>query len=88
VITTQTTLGHALSDLLNIPLISLDAIYFKPGWEELSNDEFRTKVREALQQNSGGWIVDGKYRRKLGTMVDDQATDIICMFSLKALGSQ
>ena len=38
------------------------------------------KVRAALDQDQRGWVVDGNYTSKLGSMVQDEATDIICGF--------
>ena len=75
---TQSTLGAELAALLGVPFISLDTLFWLPGWAETPTDEFRTKVRVALDQDTRGWVVDGNYTQRLGTIVQNEATDIIC----------
>ena len=75
----QSTLGRALATILNVPYISLDTLFWKPNWGETPTDEFREKVAAAIQ-NPAGWVVDGEYIRKLGDMVQLEATDVICTF--------
>lgn len=67
-----------MAALLGVPYISLDVLFWQPGWEITPTDEFRAKVRAALDRADGGWVVDGNYTSRLGTMVHDEATDIIC----------
>lgn len=74
----QSTLARELAAVLNVPCVLLDTIYWLPGWEELPRDDFRRAVRAALEQDPRGWVVDGMYTSALGTMVSDEATDVIC----------
>ncbi|KIK90819.1 hypothetical protein PAXRUDRAFT_800220 [Paxillus rubicundulus Ve08.2h10] len=62
--TGQSTLGSCLSPKLNIRHISLDAIFWQPGWQRMSDDEFKA----AVGASSRGWTMDGDYSG-LGTMV-------------------
>ncbi|KAI0769421.1 hypothetical protein BD413DRAFT_613956 [Trametes elegans] len=73
----KSTLGRELSEMLGVPYISLDRIFWGPGWAQTPTDAFRVKVRDALDSDPRGWIVDGMYKSKLGTMVSDGATDVI-----------
>ncbi|KAI0368374.1 hypothetical protein BV20DRAFT_948365 [Pilatotrama ljubarskyi] len=73
----QSTLAQELSALLDVPYISLDTLYWGPGWRECPRDEFRAAVRAALDRHPRGWIVDGNYTKKLGSMITDEATDTI-----------
>ncbi|KDQ55530.1 hypothetical protein JAAARDRAFT_692396 [Jaapia argillacea MUCL 33604] len=74
----MTTLGQDLSSILGIPFTSLDALFWQPNWGQTPTEEFRTKVQEAmLAQPDKGWIMDGNYIRRLGGLIDEQATDII-----------
>ena len=75
---TQSTLARELSAILNVPCILLDTIFWRPGWQRCPADEFRAAVRAALDQSPRGWVVDGNYTSKIGTMVTDAATDVIC----------
>ncbi|KAF7347220.1 adenylate kinase [Mycena venus] len=73
----QSTVGKELSRVLNIPLISLDTLYFTLGWGHVSTSEFRAKVKAAFADAPDGWIVDGNYGNRLGNIVQSQCTDII-----------
>ncbi|TCD63379.1 hypothetical protein EIP91_005610 [Steccherinum ochraceum] len=75
--TGKSTLGSDLESLLDIPLVSLDKIFWRPGWLQTPDDEFRSAVVAVLTRSEASWIVDGNYARKLGTLVQDLATDII-----------
>ncbi|KAI8992918.1 hypothetical protein BD414DRAFT_458308 [Trametes punicea] len=73
----SSTVARELSKILRLPYISLDNLYWKPGWGQPSTDEFRASVRAALDMDPRGWIVDGRYEKKLGGMVSSEATDVI-----------
>ena len=75
----QTTLGARLSNLLDIPHTSLDTLHWGPNWRACPADEFRAKVQAKLDETAEtGWVMDGSYVSKLGNLVKDNATDIIC----------
>ncbi|KAF7369291.1 hypothetical protein MVEN_00256900 [Mycena venus] len=61
----------------NVCYPSFDTLFWKPGWKESTNDELRAKVEQALANAPNGWVVDGNYRSKIGTVVQDQSTDVI-----------
>ncbi|KIL60989.1 hypothetical protein M378DRAFT_130202 [Amanita muscaria Koide BX008] len=75
----KSTLSATLSTLLNIPVIPLDEINWRPDWKEAPREEFRAQVREAMDENGArGWIIDGNYFTKLGDeFVTSQATDVV-----------
>ncbi|KZS88932.1 hypothetical protein SISNIDRAFT_459364 [Sistotremastrum niveocremeum HHB9708] len=66
-----------ISEKLQIPVICLDKLWYKPGWIEHHVTEFRNLVREKMDECLEGWVVDGVYSRKLEGLVEQQATDII-----------
>lgn len=74
----QTTTGTALAALLGVPFIPMDTLLFDPGWVQTSGDEFRAKLRAALDADARGWVADGNYTKTGGGMAFDEATDIIC----------
>jgi adenylate kinase family enzyme len=59
----KSTLARHLGTLLNLEVIHLDALYWKPGWIETSRAEWR-KVTEALLRPDA-WIIDGNYANTL-----------------------
>ena len=57
----KTTLGAQLGELLSVPFVELDALFWKPNWEEPDPDEFRQKL---LTAHAGdGWVTAGNYLR-------------------------
>ncbi|KAJ7444635.1 hypothetical protein B0H11DRAFT_2089033 [Mycena galericulata] len=73
----KSTVGRQLADLLGVPFIPLDTLFWKPGWRQSTNEEMREKVVQALANAPNGWVVDGNYTRRIGTIVEDQSTDVI-----------
>ncbi|EPQ56859.1 hypothetical protein GLOTRDRAFT_38533 [Gloeophyllum trabeum ATCC 11539] len=73
----QSTLGAELAQMLRVPYIPLDTLFWEPGWKKTSVSAFRAKVRRALDQAPNGWVVDGDYSRRVGDLVDEEATDIV-----------
>ena len=59
--------------------VELDALFWKPGWQESEADEFREGVVTALGDD--GWVVDGNYMTKLGSLILGQA-DIVVWLDL------
>jgi adenylate kinase family enzyme len=55
----KSTLADSLAHRLYIPHIELDAIYWKPGWEESDRKITRIRVKEIAF--SDAWIMDGNY---------------------------
>ncbi|KAF7377278.1 hypothetical protein MSAN_00148100 [Mycena sanguinolenta] len=69
--------GKQLADALGLPFISLDAFFWKPGWEESTSEEMRARVEQRLADCPNGWVVDGNYTRRIGGIVGDTSTDVI-----------
>jgi shikimate kinase len=71
----KTTLGRALADRLGVPFVELDALVHGPGWTEIRDEELRALVQPTLRRD--GWVIDGSYSRKLGTLVLDAADTVV-----------
>jgi adenylate kinase family enzyme/GNAT superfamily N-acetyltransferase len=52
-------LTDQLSQRFPYPFVHLDAIYWKPGWEHLSDEEIKAKLASTMAGPS--WIIDGNY---------------------------
>jgi adenylate kinase family enzyme len=59
----KTTVSQALSQILNIEHIEMDALFWGPDWSWPSDEEFFTKVEHALAKEA--WILDGNYTRTI-----------------------
>jgi shikimate kinase len=71
----KTTLGRAAAQRLGVPFVELDALVHGPGWAETSDDELRRRVAPIV--GSDGWVIDGTYEWKLGTLVLDGADTVV-----------
>ena len=71
----KTTLARELAQLLDVPFLELDALVHGPNWTETPDDELRALVEPVVARD--GWVIDGVYRGKLGTLVLDAADTIV-----------
>lgn len=58
----KSTLAKILGKHYNIPLLHLDSVNFKPGWETRNIQEFDSIVNDFINSNSS-WIIDGNYHK-------------------------
>ena len=75
--TGKTTLSRALAGRLGVPHIELDALHHDPGWQEAPADVFQARVDGAMKAAPDGWVADGNYHGKLGTMVFERADTVV-----------
>jgi adenylate kinase family enzyme len=73
----KTSLAAELARRLGVPHIELDALHHGPNWSEATADEFRARVRAAMDSNPDGWVIDGNYERKLDRLVTDAADTVV-----------
>jgi adenylate kinase family enzyme len=50
-------LGRQLADILEVPVVHLDRLYWKPGWVATPDPEWREIQLQELER--GSWIADG-----------------------------
>jgi adenylate kinase family enzyme len=72
----KTTLAASLAAQLGVPHIELDALHHGPNWAEPTPQEFRARVQAAMDSAPNGWVIDGNYEAKLGTLVTDVADTV------------
>lgn len=75
----KTTLSMHLSEKLDIPVVHLDAIYWKPGWVGSQKEEWEEKQKQALSGDK--WIVDGNYISSIHLRLEQCDTVIFLNFS-------
>ena len=59
----KSTLARALKEKLHLPVIHLDQLWWKDGWEHVTREEFDSRLAMAL--NMDEWIIDGNYSRTI-----------------------
>ena len=57
----KSTFARRLSALTGIPTVSIDALFWKPGWVESDKDDFERRMIEVAREPR--WIMDGNYTR-------------------------
>ena len=69
----KTTFSLKLSSALSIPYVQLDQLFWKPNWEESSDDEFLPKVVKVVREDA--WVLDGNFSRT--TEIKWQSADTV-----------
>ncbi|MCG7499657.1 adenylate kinase [Vibrio sp. Of7-15] len=59
----KSTFSQQLAQVLNVPYVEMDKIYWKVDWQEPNDDEFFEKLEKELSPNS--WVLDGNYTRTI-----------------------
>jgi adenylate kinase family enzyme len=75
----KSTFARRLSAITGIPVVSLDALFWKPGWVEPDKAEFRERLADAARQPR--WIMDGNYTSYLVELRRD-VCDAVIWFDL------
>jgi len=70
----KSTLATALAARTGLPLFHLDQLYWRPGWIEPDQDQWRTALGGVLDQPC--WIIDGNYGGSLALRLERADTVI------------
>lgn len=57
----KSTFARRLAELLGLPYYEMDALFWKPDWQESPDEELFQKVRDVTSQDR--WVLDGNYTR-------------------------
>ncbi|MFI5045880.1 MAG: hypothetical protein ACHQIG_02355 [Acidimicrobiia bacterium] len=71
----KSTFASDLAARAGLPLIHLDLHYWKPGWVDPSDDEWREKQRGLLAGDA--WILDGNYLETLDLRLERADTIVL-----------
>lgn len=55
----KSTAANALGGKLGLPVVHLDQLYWRPGWQDPAPEEFAARLDAAL--HAPRWIIDGNY---------------------------
>jgi adenylate kinase family enzyme len=72
----KSTLAFELARHLGLRHVELDALHWGPNWTAASAPELQARLLAVLDDDRG-WVVDGNYDSKLGTLVIDRAELIV-----------
>ena len=75
----KSTMARQLGEKLDIPVVHLDTLFWKPGWVEESPEEFDRKL--AIELEKPQWIMDGNFNRTMPQRVAKCDTIIYLDFS-------
>jgi adenylate kinase family enzyme len=64
----KSTLATTLGERLGLPVIHLDSLYWRPGWEETPRQAWTEVVAELCRRDR--WIMDGNYGGTLEQRVE------------------
>lgn len=59
----KSTLARQVAERLQLPLLHLDAHYWKSGWVEPTAEDWERQVTALVQQDA--WVMDGNYNKTL-----------------------
>jgi adenylate kinase family enzyme len=77
----KSTLAQSLAGILDLPVIHLDALFWKPGWNQTPAEEWDSCLAELVKREE--WIIDGNYGRTLDIRI--QACDTIIFLDIPRL---
>lgn len=78
----KSTLARHMGEKTGLPVVHLDQLFWKPGWEERSKPEFDKIVQQELEKEE--WIMDGNFTRTLPMRIQRCDTVIYLDFSRAA----
>jgi len=57
----KSTFSNSLASILDCPHVELDRLFWRPNWQNASDEEFFSNLEEVLKGEK--WVVDGNYKR-------------------------
>ena len=75
----KSTLARKLGQQLQLPVIHLDKLWWRPGWEHISREEFSQCLQAEMEKPQ--WIIDGNFDHTLSQRLQRCDTVIWLRFS-------
>ena len=75
----KSTLARKLGEVLDLPVVHLDKLFWKTGWVEPSREEFDALLAQELAKDR--WIMDGNFKRTMPERIKRCDTIIYLDFS-------
>ncbi len=77
----KSTLASIIGARIGLPVVHLDALYWRPGWIEPPREEWRATLAPLLAQDA--WVMDGDFGGTLDLRL--AAADTVVVFDLPPL---
>jgi adenylate kinase family enzyme len=74
----KSVLARRLGEILNLPVIHLDVLFWKPGWVETPADEWRATQQQLVSEPR--WIIDGNHAATMDVRLG--AADTVVLIDL------
>ncbi len=75
----KSTLARQLGEKLDLPVVHLDRLFWRPGWVQVSQEEFDKLHQAELVKDK--WIMDGNFNRTIPERIQRCDTVIYLDFS-------
>ena len=75
----KSTLASQLGSITGIPVVHLDQLFWRPGWQHISQEKFNDLLREVVAKDT--WIVDGNFDRTIDLRLERCDTVIYLDYS-------
>jgi adenylate kinase family enzyme len=76
----KSTFARRLSEITGLPIVSLDALFWKPGWVASDATEFNRRATEAAHRPR--WIMDGNFTSSGAGELRRSVADAVVWFDL------
>lgn len=76
----KSTFARTLAGKLGIPFVSLDRLFWQPGWREPDMQDFTANVTREAEKPA--WVIDGNYMRYGAAELRRERADVIFWFDL------
>ena len=73
----KSTLARQLGEKLDIPVVHLDKLFWRPGWVQVSKEEFDKLHREALAWEAGDAELAKELRVQQAALIEGSLVDLI-----------
>ncbi len=75
----KSTLARQLGEKTGLPVVHLDKLWWRPGWQAVSREEFDRLLTQVLEQPR--WIMDGNFNHTMPQRLEKCDTIIYLDFS-------
>ena len=60
----KSTLASKLGVFYDVPVLYLDKVQFLPDWVDRDEEEAKNIIKDFLNNNQDGWVIDGNYTKR------------------------